>query len=483
MNLFPLFLLLALSVSGCKGIDADYLRNGSCISCHSMTLDPAHSFACFKCHGGNDRGKTQETAHQGLVSQPAHPDNYKKNCGPCHPDQVQALDSSNHLTLAPLVNTFTQSFGGNGNLQSFQELPAHKNIQSESDLAGDLLRSRCLRCHLYSSGDTYPAVQRGTGCAACHLRFQSGKLTRHEFVPPQDQQCLSCHYGNRVGFDYYGRFEHDLHDEYKTPFAEEKKDWAYGVAFHHLQPDIHQQAGMTCMDCHSGAELMASPAQSRKPACENCHVQQSLQSQGASVIEQRDGEYRLTTRAGAHLNLPLADDDLHRKFQSVATCQVCHAQWSYSEGTTHMLRSDLDEYLSWSALTSQGDSSLEKLLQNNIDFDRDELPPESPDGLSGDPRTGIWHKGFIARRWENIPIGKRSDGKLSVMRPSLDYTLSWIDAEETVHFDNIRPLPDVSVYRPYTPHTTGPAGMFWQQRLSLLQKDSSKNSNTRKNGK
>ena len=35
-------------------------------------------------------------------------------------------------------------------------------------------------------------------------------MQSHAFSTPTDKQCLSCHYGNYVGGDYYGRYEHDF---------------------------------------------------------------------------------------------------------------------------------------------------------------------------------------------------------------------------------------------------------------------------------
>jgi hypothetical protein len=47
----------------------------------------------------------------------------------------------------------------------------------------------------------------------------------------------------------------------------------------------------------------------------------------------------------------------------------------------------------------------------------------------------------------------------------MDLHLSWIDEDEQVRFDNARPLSDFTQTRPYTPHTTGHAGLFYEERL------------------
>ena len=51
------------------------------------------------------------------------------------------------------------------------------------------------------------------------------------------------------------------------------------------------------------------------------------------------------------------------------------------------------------------------------------------------------------------------------MRPVLDLHLSWIDEEHKVRFDAVAAQSDNKGVQPYTPHTTGPAGIFYRQRL------------------
>jgi hypothetical protein len=51
------------------------------------------------------------------------------------------------------------------------------------------------------------------------------------------------------------------------------------------------------------------------------------------------------------------------------------------------------------------------------------------------------------------------------MRPVLDLHLSWIDEEHKVHFDAIQDQTGNKGLQPYTPHTTGPAELFYRQRL------------------
>ena len=92
------------------------------------------------------------------------------------------------------------------------------------------------------------------------------------------------------------------------------------------------------------------------------------------------------------------------------------------------------------------------------------------DKLSGESRAGIWLKGFEERRWEQVLLAEE-DGLIRPVRPIMDLRLSWIDEAEQVVFDNVGPLPNFSRPRPYTPHTTGHAGLFYEERLRPFLQD------------
>ena len=69
------------------------------------------------------------------------------------------------------------------------------------------------------------------------------------------------------------------------------------------------------------------------------------------------------------------------------------------------------------------------------------------------------------RRWESIMLGRDDKGNITTVRPVLDCSLSWIDEEEIVRFNSVlSQAPDMGL-RPYVPHTTGPAGLFYKQRI------------------
>lgn len=439
-----------------------------CRGCHSeIKLDPKHLLACTTCHQGIDQEGDIGKAHTGLVAKPSHPENMATSCGGCHPKQVATAAGSLHFTLANKIDTIRRHFGASASLTSPTDIPHTDTIDTALGLADDLLRRRCLRCHVYSQGDNYTDVNHGTGCAACHLAFKKGSLHSHAFIAPSERQCLSCHYGNYVGSDFHGRYEHDYHWEYRTPYTIGTPNNViprpYGVEYHDLAPDIHQQRGLVCTDCHRN-----SGHTSKTPlTCRTCHGWRPGQPAPALDNVTVHGQTLLLTgRAdGIQHNIPTLRHPAHEEYGQKVACQVCHGQWSFNDSPVHLLLSKRPDYEPWERLTVQSSSEVEQLLDHNI-YRSDELPMTMRDGLTGEARPGIWYQGFGLRRWEQMVVHRDTDGIIKVFRPILDLRLSMVEANGTVPFDNI--TGQTSGYLPYTPHTTGPAGLFYRDRFRHL---------------
>ncbi len=449
-----------------------------CRHCHLSKHDRNHNFNCSQCHRGEEKSNEKPIAHEGLVAWPSHPTHMENNCGQCHETKVQNLTLSSHYTLEGSTNQTRRVFGQEKKLANFKQIPEAKLPKNELDLVDDLLRRRCLRCHLFAQGDRYPGVKHGTGCAACHLEIKAGKLTSHIFIRlPGDRQCLKCHYGNRVGFDYYGRFEHDINEEYRTPYTTREEFFRpFGIEYHQLEPDIHQKAGMECIDCHFGSQLMGEDNSKPSLMCKSCHSKDALENNLPENIKKvANGYVYIRRRDQKNMVLPVMKNRAHTSYQDDIACQVCHAQWSFNDTGLHLLRRDSDEYDDFWKLTSQGSFEVEKILTNNLDFDNEEMAAEMTDQLSGKQEKGLWHKGFTMRRWETVALGRDINKTIVVTRPMLDLHLSWIDENEMVHFDSISPESRDKVNLPYVPHTTGSAGIFYRQRIQdFLEKESNK---------
>ncbi|MCL2791171.1 MAG: hypothetical protein FWD79_11105 [Desulfobulbus sp.] len=477
-------LLLVLTATGCRTEDTQPssslpriatspdttlpIKIG-CVGCHDdMRLDASHQLGCTVCHGGQDNESQADKAHIGLIAHPSHPSHMADACGGCHPQQVSSAAVSRHFTLDSLINRVRRHFGAEDRLTQPANIPMTDPATGTLALADDMLRRRCLRCHVYAQGDAYDAVKHGTGCGACHLAFENGKMLSHAFTPPADKQCLSCHYGNSVGSDYHGRYEHDYNWEYRTPyFLRTSRNTAprpAGVEWHDLAPDIHQQRGLVCIDCHKRS---GHNRQEPRIACITCHgwrPGQPTPALGTLLI--RDQTLVLTGRMdGKEHTVPLLHHPAHRQYDSRVACQVCHGQWSFNDAPTSLLLSYRQEYEPWERLTVQGSSEVEALLEHNLHYS-DERPLSMRDGLTGESRAGIWYLGYGQRRWEQMIVRQDTDGVIKVFRPYLDLRLSMVKADGQAPFDNI--VGQDSGFLPYTPHTTGAAGLFFLDRFRHL---------------
>lgn len=432
-----------------------------CLACHAYPAEVHAGLACRDCHGGDPLAATREQAHAGLVPAPGDPKHLGEKCGRCHPGESAAIGQSRHFTLSGEVNPVRRHFGATADLRAATEIPVAATPATPLALADDLLRRRCLLCHPYYRGDDYPATRRGTGCGACHLEYRDGKLASHLFLSrPGDQQCLACHYGNRVGADYYGYFEHDLGDEYRTPFPADDSaaPRQRGVEAHRLQADVHQRAGMACLDCHSRLHRGSATTIS----CRACHFWRPGQPAPAGLAA-RGGKLRFTGTASGRLHtVPPARDQAHARAGAQVDCAVCHAQWGFNDQGTHLLRTDAENYQEWADLLVQGSSEVETQMLNSL-YGEGGIPPAMRDKFSGQERPGLWLTTMALRRWEQPVIGRDTGGRLRVMRPSLDLHLSWLDGQGRVRFDAV--AGDGATLRPYTPHTIGKAGAFYRQRL------------------
>lgn len=457
-----------------------------CRHCHREQSPSPHDFSCSICHEGDDTSNDSQVAHRDLITQPAHPLSMATTCGHCHPDQSADVARSKHFTLTDQVNLTRKAFGARETLDDPTQIPIHAAPETPLQLADDLLRRHCLRCHPYSSGDPYPLVGHGTGCAACHMDFSNGSPVSHTFLAaPGDKQCLHCHHGNWVGADYHGRFEHDFNEEYRTPYftsgpVHGPSNRPYGVEYHQLASDVHQQKGMICVDCHSGAELMNRPG-ARAIQCQNCHLRKNLENARPDNVIEESGAFFLLSKKKQRHPIPLMRHPAHSEYQDTLHCQVCHAQWTFNDIGTHLLRNDTREQDDFWRLTVQGSWEVEQLLTHNLSPDTTTtLPPTMTDKFSGEQKKGIWLQGYTMRRWETIQLGRDENGAISVMRPLLDLHLSWLDENHITRFDSVAAQSSRHGLQPYTPHTTGPAGLFYRQRIEEFYQKEQKGEETTK---
>jgi hypothetical protein len=166
----------------------------------------------------------------------------------------------------------------------------------------------CFRCHLWDFGENaYPGDFRSSGCTACHMLYADDGYSQSrdpwvnkQTVPhpvqhkltlsPPTTQCTHCHYrGGRIGISYQG------YREKGGPGLNPDKPAVLGVSLHNhdanyyltdeniendwdeTPPDVHFEAGMHCVDCHTKLDvhgdghLYADTQCAVDTSCTDCH--------------------------------------------------------------------------------------------------------------------------------------------------------------------------------------------------------------------
>lgn len=284
-------------------------RAEGCLVCHTNVtgLGDAHrpeAVGCVSCHGGDAFTLVAIRAHAGMELIPGNLATARLRCGQaaCHPTIVPRVERSLMTTISGIVAVNRAVFGEPTGEATGEAPHVLRLGQSAADTH---LRQLCAACHLGApklalgpNGED----ARGGGCNACHLsygpaalealtQYERGKLrgaaeapTVHPAVSldTDNGQCFGCHSrSGRISTSYEGW--HEMHEppagssalgqlgpsRYRT-LADER-------VFERVMPDVHQQRGLDCIDCHTANEVMgdgethARKSQQLRVACEDCH--------------------------------------------------------------------------------------------------------------------------------------------------------------------------------------------------------------------
>jgi hypothetical protein len=257
-GLIASLLTLALPVRAAEG----------CLSCHagaSQGFNSAHQFAaenCTTCHSGDPLASDAANAHTGMSAFPGNMNNAVEACGSCHADKVDSVSHSLMHTGHGMVETTRRLVDGEAETQG------PNNLQSLGHGPADsMLRKLCASCHLGQEKDSHkldPVSDRGGGCLACHINHypEQGHPALSREV--SDGRCFGCHSrSGRISLSYAGLAEVIAGGDKQLRLGD-------GRAVERLPADVHHRAGMGCVDCHSGGEVMgdknAAPA-----SCSDCH--------------------------------------------------------------------------------------------------------------------------------------------------------------------------------------------------------------------
>ncbi|MBE0408491.1 MAG: hypothetical protein IBX69_02025 [Anaerolineales bacterium] len=223
--------------------------------------------ACEDCHGGV-QATDKEAAHEGMVRNPSvEPE---PTCGLCHPDIVKDAHNSLHITLS-------------GFLRSIEARSTH----STYPVLLEMFNGQCASCH--------------STCGDCHVSQPAsvggGFINGHLFyrTPSMTQNCTACH-GSRIGAEYLGEHEG-------------------------LVADVHfRQGEMSCVSCHSAAQMHGEPAN-----CSSCHL--GPESEQVPPKDHRYAGVQTPSCESCHASVSTGQDGIimHQMHGSDLSCQVCHS--------------------------------------------------------------------------------------------------------------------------------------------------------------
>lgn len=339
---------------------------------------------------------------------------FANECITCHKGMNKSHALS-HYTLSDTINITRKAWGIKGSNETLETLPQAKiDIIKPEDLVDDLLRRKCLACHLTSK-----TINRSkNSCLACHDRH-SDKTDSFKAHANQ-KKCIHCHHGENIGTDYLGLFPHDYDKSYRSPLDKQgyyPKRY-YGIDYHHLQSDIHHQKKMQCVDCHTSKNNQRW----EKPSCKNCHINLSAKN--------------------------------HKNYHQKISCSACHSSWNMSSYELHLLRDDTKNYKQWDRLHVQEDMYLENFL-NKAKKSKIKPNPMMPDYLENKLKSGIWYQGWKYRRWENFFLVNSDDGTIKIAKPMFQYHVSYKNKDGDIVFDDIsmNKGEKMEAFVPTTPHT------------------------------
>lgn len=304
----PALLLLSACLMLVAGCADNTDKQEQCLYCHKgiETASASHS-GCISCHGGNPQARTKEEAHRGIygIANRSFPGRYELGCGKCHKYQLERMQSSQMYTAAGMIAQIQATWEGEepgvryGSQQAelFNQsgLAVKQQAVSELDnLSGELFRKFCARCHVARQQDPVNGSGNPAGCAACHFPYTRGGVYRgsdptmkgrsphsqtHEMhTLPGINSCYQCHHrSGRIALSYQGLMDGN---NGLVPTVKGQQGPVKGSDqrnFTRITPDVHHQAGMDCIDCHTSREIMGEGYASAnlhgqlEVACEDCH--------------------------------------------------------------------------------------------------------------------------------------------------------------------------------------------------------------------
>ncbi len=332
-----------------------------------------------------------------------------------------------------------------------------KTAVSVANAQDQYMVKSCMRCHLNDFGENrFRGDFRSSGCTACHMPYADDGLSqsddpriskqtvphpiKHELTNAIPlQQCTRCHYrGGRLGIGYQGyRESAGAGENPERPIvlgqALHGHDANYYIVdedfsndFDETPADVHFEAGMHCIDCHTltdvhgDGHLYADTQCSVRTECTDCHGtvrERAKPEAGRNNLYERDGKLWLKTKVtNLELEVTQVKDVItpgHPPYTEFGArsmginaqgfshtdeleCYTCHAGWSPSCYGCHV----------------ELDLSKEKRYQTT-----GQLTPGHPTGK---------------RRWvqlNDLVLMRNSDGLLAPSMPAERFFMTVTDAD------------------------------------------------------
>jgi hypothetical protein len=454
----------------------------NCTSCHKVEkIDSVHKMSCIECHV-LPQNRKNIYSHKVIIKNPSSFKYVNTLCAKCHKNEIENIQNSLHGTLSSAINITRFAWHAQDTPQPIYAIKKNKNlkaiplskkfIKKPSDLADDLLRRKCLRCHLMQNNYTTTGTHRSTGCATCHMQYEpNGRYTGNDIVifnkfgyskihkmykHPKISSCLSCHNNEFVGTDYAGMFPKDYNKSFRSPILKSGyfKPRIYGIGQHHLISDIHYRKGLTCIDCHKKNDVMGNgkiyenELKAIKVKCSSCHGSYNKKP-SPNFIKIRDKQCIFTSSKGIEYKVKTYNkSSIAHKYHRNVACSACHAAWQTENYQLNLYLDETKNYKMWKNLTNQEDPYLEQFLKEALK--NGNRKPLMPDYITNKLKNGVWYSGWLARRWSYFTLAKSDDGLYRILRPIFQYRLTYKNENGKIVFNDI---DNMSVSIPYSPHT------------------------------